>query len=379
MLSPPPSKTHPGNNRQFSRRTEKHYYWIDLIRFLAAFLVMAGHFRGAFFEEYSVLPGSQQNPLVFIFYFVTRLGYEAVVVFFVLSGFLVGGKAMERIRANSFKAKDYAIDRFARIMLPLISALLFYLPICLWFNGSINVVNWIGCLVGMQGVITGIPFGPLWSLSYEMWFYVMMFGIAVLFVSKTQKKIAFAVTVLLLSMMVFVKLDVYYLWIWFTGAIVYFVKTDGLKHRKLIVVTCLALIGILIVSLQLMSGTRAINVNINMDLDMYRKIMSIILGMVVALFIKIIIDFVPKSKFSLSINRLGTKLAAFSYTIYLTHYPVMRLLENLGAPKCESINFVSVSLYVLWMATAIIVAYILYWFFERNTSKLKTYLKGIIK
>lgn len=218
---------------------------------------MAGHFRGAFFEEYSVLPDNQQNPLVFAFYFITRLGFEAVVVFFVLSGFLVGGKAMERIQTNSFKAKDYAIDRFARIMLPLISALLFYLPICLWFYGSVNVVSWIGCLFGMQGVITGIPFGPLWSLSYEMWFYVMMFGIAVLFVSKNKKKVALAITVLLLSMMVFVKLDVYYLWIWFIGAIAYFVKTDDLKHRKLIALGCFAIMGMLIIALQLMSGSRA--------------------------------------------------------------------------------------------------------------------------
>lgn len=340
---------------------------------------MASHFRGAFFEEYSVLPANQQNPLVFSFYFITRLGYEAVVIFFVLSGFLVGGKAMERIRTNSFKAKDYAIDRFARIMLPLISALLFYLPICLWFNGSINVISWIGCLFGLQGVITGIPFGPLWSLSYEMWFYVMMFGIAVLCVSKNKKNIALAVTVLLLSMMVFTKLDVYYLWIWFIGAIAYFVKTDDLKHPKLIVLICLAVMGVLIVALQLTSGTRAINVAVSMDFDIIRQIASMALGLVVAIFIKVIIDIVPKSTFALSINKLGTKLAAFSYTLYLTHYPVMRLLEKLGAPKCVSISLTSVSLYILWLAVAMVVAYALYWLFERNTPKLKLYLKSIIK
>ncbi len=360
-------------------KQSSHYYWIDLIRFFAAFIVMAGHFRGAFFEEYSVLPDNQQNPLVFAFYFITRLGFEAVVVFFVLSGFLVGGKAMERIQTNSFKAKDYAIDRFARIMLPLISALLFYLPICLWFYGSVNVVSWIGCLFGMQGVITGIPFGPLWSLSYEMWFYVMMFGIAVLFVSKNKKKVALAITVLLLSMMVFVKLDVYYLWIWFIGAIAYFVKTDDLKHRKLIALGCFAIMGMLIIALQLMSGSRAINLHIDMDVELIRKIVTIVLGSVVAIFIKIIIDILPKSSFARVINTCGTKLAAFSYTLYLTHYPVMRLLEKLGAPKSETISCVSVSLYILWLAIAMIVAYILYWFFERNTPKLKLYLKGIIR
>ena len=33
-----------------------HYYWLDLVRFTAAFLVLICHFRGAFFVEYTLLP-----------------------------------------------------------------------------------------------------------------------------------------------------------------------------------------------------------------------------------------------------------------------------------------------------------------------------------
>lgn len=97
-------------------RQRRHYWWIDLLRFLAAFVVMAGHARGSFLAEYSVLPQDQHTPIVFGFYFLTRLGFEAVMIFFVLSGFLVGGKAVERITEGTFRAKQYAIDRFARIM-----------------------------------------------------------------------------------------------------------------------------------------------------------------------------------------------------------------------------------------------------------------------
>ena len=62
------------SNRILPKEPDGHFYWLDLVRFLAAFAVMAGHFRGAFFVEYSLLPEAQQNIFVFIFYSVTRLG-----------------------------------------------------------------------------------------------------------------------------------------------------------------------------------------------------------------------------------------------------------------------------------------------------------------
>ena len=49
-----------------------HYYWLDLVRFTAAFLVLICHFRGAFFVEYTLLPAEQKNPLIFAFYSLTR-------------------------------------------------------------------------------------------------------------------------------------------------------------------------------------------------------------------------------------------------------------------------------------------------------------------
>ncbi len=170
-----------------TKETNNHFYWLDLIRFLAAFAVMACHFRGAFFSEYGLLPESQHNIFIFFFYFITRLGFEAVLIFFVLSGFLVGGKAIIRISNGDFKAKDYAIDRFVRIMLPLLASLILYLPICLYFDMPINVYSWIGSLFSLQGVLTGSAFETLWSLSYEVWFYILMFSIAIVWLKGNSK------------------------------------------------------------------------------------------------------------------------------------------------------------------------------------------------
>lgn len=89
-----------------------HFYWLDLIRFVAAFLVVFNHSRNDFFLMYSDLPSNQQGPLSFIFYTLGKLGHESVIVFFVVSGFLVGGIGFERLRNRRFQYRVYAIDRF---------------------------------------------------------------------------------------------------------------------------------------------------------------------------------------------------------------------------------------------------------------------------
>lgn len=134
---------------------------MDLIRFIAAFLVVAGHYRDGLFVDYYQLHQSDQTFITSIFYLSTRFGFEAVVVFFVLSGLLVGGKAIDRILKGSFNPLQYGIDRAVRIMLPLISALLLYLPICLAFNIPINLFDWIGSLFSLQGILCSAPIGPL--------------------------------------------------------------------------------------------------------------------------------------------------------------------------------------------------------------------------
>lgn len=362
------------NNSQITTEKNGHYYWLDLIRFLAAFAVLACHFRGAFFEEYSLLPTEQQNSIVFSFYFITRLGFEAVLIFFVLSGFLVGGKAIMRIKTNTFHAEDYVIDRFARIMLPLVSSLLFYLPICLYFDIPTSVMDWIGSLLSLQGILTSSVFATLWSLSYEVWFYILMFSIAVILTQKNKAKFGVGVVILVLSMLVFVKLKASYLYVWLLSACLFALYKPNVKSLRSVCAISLIVSALIIILLQVSSNSRFLSIKIG-SAEIIRDILIVVFGLSFSIFTKTIIEITPQKTFMKTLNSYGTKLAAFSYTLYLTHVPVLKLLRELGAPKCASVDISSVSLYVLWMAIAIAVAYGLYYIFERNTPAFKRFLK----
>lgn len=361
--------------KENNNSTKTHYYWLDVIRFLAAFAVMACHFRGAFFVEYSLLPQSSKNPITFSFFFITRLGFEAVLIFFVLSGMLVGGKAFIRIANGSFRVRDYIIDRCVRIMLPLIASLLLYLPISIYCDMQIPWVDWLGSLFSLQNILTGCVFETLWTLSYEVWFYIIMCGLAILLnknikINSIQNTIG--VILLFLSMMVFTKLKITYLFIWFIGA---FALYKLPQRNRWILASCFVVSFILIVCLQLSSRSSSPVVKL-LSFNHIREIIVLLFGLIFSIFLQHIIQYPPKKKIADIINKVGSKLAAFSYSLYLSHVPVLHFLEKIGAPKSTNINLLSIGLYILWLSIAMGIAYGLYWISERNTSTVKRFIKS---
>ena len=154
----------------------KHYFWIDYFRFIAALIVCLVHVRAYLFVNFSQIRLEDQTLINKIWFFVTRLGVESVVVFFVLSGFFVGGKALERFSNNNFNAKEYFIDRLSRIFVPLIPAIFITIIVNYIVSGWIDFPAVLANLASLQGVISP-PLkgnGPLWSLSYEVWFYIFI-------------------------------------------------------------------------------------------------------------------------------------------------------------------------------------------------------------
>ena len=351
-----------------------HYYWLDLVRFTAAFLVLICHFRGAFFVEYTLLPAEQKNPLIFAFYTLTRLGNEAVLIFFVMSGFLVGGKAIERLQQGAFDIKGYAIDRTVRIMLPLISALLLFIPVSIIRGLDIDWLAWLGNLFSLQGICTYSVIEPLWSLSYEVWFYILMGTISLFFIKQNiiSKKI-YAVLFLLICSLVFTKLHPHYLFMWFMGAFAYLIIPK--KINKLFLWGSFIVMICFIILLQLTSGSR---LNEGTDISQYlpnRQALELLFAFFFCLFLRQLIIIKPIKKWTLKINQIGTRLAAFSYTLYLTHVLVLRMFEYFHVPKSESVNFISISWYIGELTIALLVAYAVYWCFEKRTAEVKGWIK----
>jgi peptidoglycan/LPS O-acetylase OafA/YrhL len=72
-------------NQTANKPLIKHsYVWLDLIRALAAMAVFLQHLRTLIFNNYANGPAGFFK---MTFYFLTGFSHEAVVIFFVLSGF----------------------------------------------------------------------------------------------------------------------------------------------------------------------------------------------------------------------------------------------------------------------------------------------------
>ncbi len=111
-------------------------------------------------------------------------GQEAVIVFFILSGFLV---RISLFRRPELSFWNYWLKRFKRIYFPLIISMLLSVVILGW-NGTLQErlsgIDILGNFLLLQdfgSVKPGTWFYPflgnlpLWSLSYEWWFYMMFY------------------------------------------------------------------------------------------------------------------------------------------------------------------------------------------------------------
>ena len=103
------------------RLSEQGSLCLDFLRGLSAIFVMVGHLRGLFFVSF----GNVENPtpLVKMLYFLTSLGHQAVVVFFVLSGYFIAGTVMRGLNDGTWQWKAYMIRRFSRLYIVLVPAL----------------------------------------------------------------------------------------------------------------------------------------------------------------------------------------------------------------------------------------------------------------
>ena len=113
-----------------------------------------------------------------------RFGPESVILFFILSGFVIK-YTYEKSKDKSFK--NYFIRRFIRLYSPMLIIFLMGYGIKCFEEGLLADPEWLrlgGNLLMLQDVVTQKPHvicgvymsnGPLWSLSYEWWFYMLFF------------------------------------------------------------------------------------------------------------------------------------------------------------------------------------------------------------
>lgn len=189
--------------------TKESSIYLDLIRFLAAFLVFIYHF------SYSRFSGD-----LYPMYF----GHEAVILFFILSGYVISFVA--HTKENNIKS--YFISRFSRLYSVVIPVLIF-IPLFDLIGQNYNSEIYDGKTADSFFIIrllANLTFsqefwffsfrylsdGPLWSLGYEFWYYVL-FGLS-LFVHGYKKYFFIFIVALIIGPKILLLLPVWLFGVW---------------------------------------------------------------------------------------------------------------------------------------------------------------------
>ncbi len=348
--------------------------WLDWVRFTAALMVVVSHARGSTWVAWNALPESSQTTYAKIFYTLTRAGLEWVVVFFVISGFLVGGGAIRKVSDRSFQAGQFALDRITRIWVPLVPALLLTSLIAIARGATFSLGDFVGNLLGLQGVLSS-NFGgnePLWSLSYEIWFYVLTGALASLFNSGPRGR-PWALFFFATAVCVFLKLSPWLLGCWLIGVCCSFGNVAKLHSIGSLPWLAVFLIGAGIS--QLCSETHAGFFTIGAEATFGRNAALLLESVGAGLFIATITRRRIDNPNIASVELAGRRFAAISYTLYLTHYPMLLLWEQFGPGRSTVLSMNTVLLFAVKIMSCLLVALLLYLPFEAQTSSVRKRLR----
>ena len=87
--------------------------YLDIMRFVAAMAVMFEHWRGILFTDYKQIASSNITAPVRAMYFLTDFGHQAVMVFFVLSGFLISSSVLRNMERSTWSWRGARYNRGA--------------------------------------------------------------------------------------------------------------------------------------------------------------------------------------------------------------------------------------------------------------------------
>lgn len=366
---------------------------LDLIRGLAAWAVMWGHLRADFFVDHSQL--QHHSLLLSILYFLTGFGSEAVLVFFVLSGFLISSAIFGRRAAGIWSWRDYAIDRSSRLYVVLIPGLLFGL---LWdtvgssifastgiyshplksfglfvVQGRLGVGTFLGNLFFLQTIVcpTYGSNGPLWSLANEFWYYVL-FPVALaagLAWNQRSTREAIPLTILTACVAAFVGRTILSgFFVWLSGTVLLLAYSKWTISAKVsLALYTFASSVVLAVSLLAarIGGPAVLGTNLSVGISF-----SVFLFAVLQM---------NSCAVGGYYSRIARMLAGFSYSLYVLHFPLLLFLTAWLVPsqrwQPDSVHLA----YGLAIGAAVLgFAWLVSLFTEGKTSMARRWMRSIL-
>jgi peptidoglycan/LPS O-acetylase OafA/YrhL len=390
-LSAAPAREEP-SPRNTARLTEAQRVYLDFLRATAALAVLAGH-AGKIFYPGGKLANSHSEMF-------------GVLVFFLLSGFLISFSVFQKYHHPEYRFTEYFIERFCRIYCAFLPALAFVAfidqwsktsPIYLWrdqFNGVTALGNVLMLqefplfqIVRRLGVAHTVWFthtfgsaGPFWTISIEWWIY-MVFGAIVLIRLRSGKP--FKPWQLLLVLLAAIEPayhfvagpDVCLTMLWVVGMLVSysfwahparfsaaFWSLTETRWRRVCYVICAASLAAIVVHLYAASLH-----DVGAGVAEFQTGLLVASALFALFFACGAVHHVPKP-----LERVVAFIANYSYSLYLLHYSILICVKALMPEDQDARAF--------WIAIVAsnITAIIFWYFFERHYRRLAAVLKRLI-
>jgi len=359
-----------------------HSVLISLLRGLAALQVAAAHLRAEVYPGF----GTVQDPSLAFqgLAFATGFAYLAVIVFFVLSGWLVGGSLLNRLDTDRAIA-NYAIDRVTRLWIVLIPTfcvmLLFGMATAMLdparpsfaLDNAYSASAFVGNLVGLQNLV--VPeFGgnfPLWSLSNETWYYVL-FPLLVMLVR--TRSTAYRVLMLLAVAAIVHLLNeaiLLYFSIWLLGVAFSRVRIECGPFLRWALFLGLVAAAVVI----RLKGKSHIAVD--------SFVQYLLFSLVFVLFLSSMQFQRTRGRVTEWVNRIGRFFSEFSFTLYVLHIPLIAALLQLAAPvlgegKLHPNRPLDMLVYLILYLGLVAGAYLFHLPFEAKTYRVREWLKTVL-
>jgi peptidoglycan/LPS O-acetylase OafA/YrhL len=368
---------------------------LNMLRAGAALIVVLNHVRGLFFVHGDQV--ESHNVVYRAFYLLTSLGHQAVMVFFVLSGYLVGSSIV-RSGMKDWSWRRYLNRRLTRLWIVLIPSLVLCALIDhIGFSafglhgiygtgrntngilpGPVQPQSTVGTFFGNIFFLQGIRVptfgtnGALWSLTYEFWYYVLFPLVMVVAYAKSPlAKASAALAALGIFLLVGSTISLYFL-VWLFGVVIYIAPPLTLLYSRSVWRLCV------VVVLSACAIWLAVSHSIGI------RPSDLVTGILFAGLIYLIVQS-PRRASDDQGTRVGTvasHLAAFSFTLYLVHLPVLVFvragLQDHGAALWQpTVSHLMIA--AVMVIGVVLVAFAVSLVTEAQTDRLRIWVARVIR
>lgn len=360
---------------------ENNFYWFDFLRGISALIVLTAHIRALIFITF---PSSTKDIDLIgrAFYFLTGFSHQAVMIFFVLSGFFIIKTIHSSILRNDWSIKTYAVKRISRLWTVLLPALLFTL---LWdkigLNFFINVLPYSGDMKNIPGIypISHLGFSyffgnllflqtifthtygtnvALWSLANEFWYYVIfpLFYFSFFNYYKPIVRVITFCLAVVISLVVGKGIMLYFP-VWLLGGLSYLLIKKGniafLKNK-------FAFILLIIIFFIELVGTR------------FSYFPLIFNDYILALILSFMLYGLSLKKMNNhTFKKIVVNLSNVSYSTYLTHISFAALVAAFFFRQKIAWNYLGFIYYILICIIVFSYCLLMFYVFEKNTPIIK--------